>query len=77
MRISALAMESGNVFNLQDFEENETKLKQRRFKDSIGTLFRLFDADLLLIWINIYSDFIIKCFFHLVTDKILLNARGL
>ena len=52
MRASTLAMESGNVFNLQDFEQNEIPLKQRSFEDSIDTFFSLFDADLLLIWMN-------------------------
>ena len=45
-------MESGNVFNLQDFEQNEVPFKQRSFEDSIDTIFSLFDADLLLIWMN-------------------------
>ena len=52
MRVSTLAMESGNVFNLQDFEQNEIPLKQRSFEDSTDTFFSLFDADLLLIWMN-------------------------
>ena len=52
MRASTLAMESGNVFNLQDFEQNEIPLKQRSFEDSIDTFLSLFDADLLLIWMN-------------------------
>ena len=52
MRASTLAMESGNVFNLQDFEQNEIPLKQRSFEDSIDAFLSLFDADLLLIWIN-------------------------
>ena len=50
-KVSTLAMESGNVFNLQDFEQNEIPLKQRSFEDSIVTFLSLFDADLLLIWI--------------------------
>ena len=45
-------MENGNVINLQDFEQNEIPLKQRSFEDSIDTFFSLFDADLLLIWMN-------------------------
>ena len=45
-------MESVNVFNLQDFEQNEVLFKQRSFEDSIDTLFSLFDADLLLICMN-------------------------
>ena len=52
MRASMLAMESGNVFNLQDFEQNKIPLKQRNFEDSIDTFFSLFDADLLLIRMN-------------------------
>ena len=51
-RVSTLAMENGNVINLQDFEQNEIPLKQRSFEDSIDTFFSLFDADLLLIWMN-------------------------
>ena len=49
------AMESGNVFNLQDFEQNEIQFKQRSFQDSIGTFFNLFDTDLLLIWMNTFQ----------------------
>ena len=52
MKVSTLVMESGNVFNLQDFEQNEVPSKQRSFEDSIDTFFNLFDADLLLIWMN-------------------------
>ena len=52
MRASTLVMESGNVFNLQDFEQNEIPLKQRSFEDSVDTFFSLFDTDLLLIWMN-------------------------
>ena len=51
-RVSTLAMESGNAFNLQNFEQNEVPFKQRSFEDSIDTFFSLFDADLLLIWKN-------------------------
>ena len=46
MRASRLAMESGNVSNFQDFEQNEIPLKQRSFEDSIDTFFSLFDADM-------------------------------
>ena len=49
-RVSKIAMERGNVFYLQDFEQNEIPFKQRRFEDSIDTFLSLFDADLLLIW---------------------------
>ena len=38
--------------NLQDFEENEIPSKQRSFEDSIDTFLSLFDADLLVIWMN-------------------------
>ena len=51
MRVRTLAMESGKVFNLQDFEQNEIPFKQRSFEGSIDTFFGLFHADLLLIWI--------------------------
>ena len=37
MRVSTLAVESRNVFNLQDFEQNEIKSKQISFEVSIGT----------------------------------------
>ena len=47
-------MESGNVFNLQDFEQNKIPFKQRSFEDSIDTFLSLFDADLLLIWMNTF-----------------------
>ena len=51
-KVSTLAMESGNVFNLEDFEQNEVPFKQKSFEDSIDTFFSLLDADLLLIWMN-------------------------
>ena len=54
MRVSMLAMESRNVFNLQDFEQNEISFKQRSFEDSIDTFLNLFDVDLLLIWMNTF-----------------------
>ena len=53
-RVSMLAMESGNVFNMKDFEQNEIPFKQRSFEDSIDTFCSLFDADLLLTWINTF-----------------------
>ena len=53
-RVSTLAMESGNIVNLQDFEENKILFKQRSFEDSIDTFFSLFDADFLLIWMNTF-----------------------
>ena len=49
-----LAMESGNVFNLQEFEQNKIPFKQRSFEDSIDIFLSLFDADLLLIWMNTF-----------------------
>ena len=36
-RVSTLARDCGNVFNVQDFEQNETPFKQRSFEDSIDT----------------------------------------
>ena len=54
-RVSTLAMESGNVFNLQEFEQNKIPFKQRSFEDSIDTFLSLFDADLLLIWMNTFQ----------------------
>ena len=54
MRVSTLAMKSGNVFNLQDFEQNKIPFKQRGFEDSIDTILSLFDTDLLLIWMNTF-----------------------
>ena len=53
-RVSTLAMESGNVFNLQDIEQNEIPFKQRSFEVSIDTCLSLFDADSLLIWMNTF-----------------------
>ena len=53
-RVSTLAMESGNVFSLQDFEQNKIPFKRRSFEDSIDTFFSLFDADLLLIRMNTF-----------------------
>ena len=51
-KMNTLKMTAGNVFNLQDFEQNKIKFKQKSVKDFIGTSFVLIDADLLLIWIN-------------------------
>ena len=53
-RVTTLAMETRNVFNLQDFEQNEIPFKQRSFENSIDTFFSLFGTDLLLIWMNIF-----------------------
>ena len=52
MRASTLAMESGNVFNLQDFEQNEIPLKQRSFEDSVDTFLAYLTLICLLIWMN-------------------------
>ena len=54
-RVSTVAMESGNVFNLQDFEKNKIPFKQRSFEDSIDTFLSLFDAGLLLIMDEYFS----------------------
>ena len=45
-KVSMLAMERGNVFNLQEFEQNKIPFKQRSFEDSIDTFLSLFDADM-------------------------------
>ena len=56
-------MTAGNVFNLQDFERNKIKFKQRCFVDFIGTSFVLIDADLLLRWMNRFqlSASVVSC----------------
>ena len=54
-RVSTLAIESRNVFNLQEFEQNKIPFKQRSFEDSINAFLSLFDADLLLIWMNSFQ----------------------
>ena len=48
-KTNTLEMTPGNVFNLQDFEQNKIKFKQRGVEDFIGTSFVLIDVDLLLI----------------------------
>ena len=45
-KMNILERMTGNVFNLQDFEQNKIKSKQRSFEDFIGTSFVLIDADL-------------------------------
>ena len=75
--MNTLEMTAGNVFNLQDFEQNKIKSKQRTFEDFIGTSFVLNDADLLLIWMNYFQ----LCFrFHLapcpVLPAVLIISRG-
>ena len=77
MKMNTLEMTAGNVFNLQDFEQNKVKSKQRSFEDFIGTSFVLIDADLLLIWMNNFH----LCFrFHLascpVLPAVLIISRG-
>ena len=77
MRASTLAMESGNVFNLQDFEQNEIPLKQRSFEDSIDTCLSLFDADLLLIWMNnFWHGFSFRSTSCPVLHIVLIISRG-
>ena len=51
-KMNTLEMTAGNVFNLQNFEQNKIIFKQRSFEDFIGNSFVLTDADLLLIWMN-------------------------
>ena len=63
-KMNTLEMTAGNVFNLQNFEQNKIRSKQRSFEDFIGTSFVLNDADLLLIWMNNFQ----LCFhFHLAS----------
>ena len=57
-KTNTLEMTAGYVFNLQDFEQNKIKFKQRSFEDFIGTSSGLIDADLLLIWMNNFQ----RCF---------------
>ena len=76
-RMNTLEMKAGNVFNLQDFEQNKIKSKQRSVEDFIGTSFVLIDADLLLVWMNNFQ----LCFrFHvalcLVFPAVLIISRG-
>ena len=52
MRMNNLEKTAWDVFNLQDFEQNKIKFKQRSIEDFIGISFVLIDADLLLIWMN-------------------------
>ena len=51
-KTNTLEMKPGNVSNLQDFEQNKIKFKQRSFEDFIGTSSGLIDAVLLPIWMN-------------------------
>ena len=45
-KMNTLEMTAGNIFNLQDFEQNKNKFKQRSVEDFIGTAFVLIDADM-------------------------------
>ena len=76
-KMNTLEMTAGNVFDLQDCEQNNIKFEQRSFEDFIGTSFVLINADLLLIWINNFQ----LCFrFHLascpVFPTVLIISRG-
>ena len=76
-KMNTFEMTAGSVFNLQDFEQNKIKFKQRSFEDFIGTSFVLIDADLFLIWMNNFQ----LCFcFHLascpVLPAVLIILRG-
>ena len=76
-KMNTLEMTAGHVFNLQDFEQNKIKSKQRSFEDFIGTSFVLIDADLWLIWMNNFQ----LCFpFHVascpVLPAVLIISRG-
>ena len=67
-KMNTLEITAGNVFNLQGFEQNKIKSKQRSFEDFIGTSFVLIDADLLLIWMNKFQ----LCFhFHVASCPVL------
>ena len=44
-KTNTLEMTAGNVFNLQNFEQNKIKFKQRSFENFIGTSSGLIDAD--------------------------------
>ena len=76
-KMNTLKMTAGNVFNLQNFEQNKIKSKQRSFEDFIGTSFVLTDADLLLIRMN---NFQLGFRFHLascpVLPAVLIISRG-
>ena len=77
MKMNTLEMTAENVFNLQYFEQNKIKLKQRSFEDFIGTSIVFIDAGLLLIWMNNFQ----LCFcFHLascpVLSAVLIISRG-
>ena len=69
-KMNTLEMTAGNVFNLQGFEQNKIKSKQRSFEDFISTSFVLIDADLLLIWMNKFQ----LCFYFHVASCPVLSA---
>ena len=76
MKMNTLEMMAGNVFNLQDFEQNKIKFKQRSFEDFIGTSFGTTDADLLLIWINNFQfRFCFNCASCPVLPTVLIISR--
>ena len=74
-KMNTLEMTAGNVFNLQDFEQNKIKFKQRSFENFIGTYFVLINADLLLTWMN---NFQLRFRFHLASclPAMLIISRG-
>ena len=76
-KMNTFEMTAGNVFDLQDFEQNKIKFKQRSFEDFIGISFGTIDADLLLIWMN---NFQLRFRFHsascLVLPTVLIILRG-
>ena len=79
-KMNTLEMTAGNVFNLQNFEQDnfeQIKFEQKSFDDFIGKSFVLVDADLLLIRMNKFQ----LCFcFHLgscpVLPAMLIISRG-
>ena len=60
-KMNTLKMTAGNVFNLQDFEQNKIEFKQRSVENFIGTSFVLIDTDLLLIWMNKFQLWFCFC----------------
>ena len=45
----------GMFLTCKILKKNEVPFKQRSFEDSIDTFFSLFDADLLLMWMNTFK----------------------
>ena len=72
-KMNTLKMTPGNVFNLQEFEQSEIKLKQRSFEAFTGTSFGTIDADLLLTWTN---NFELRFRFHCASCLVYSFARG-